>query len=130
MLPYCAPYSHIFVSLNRYERKKRVEVAIEAIHSYLSRVSTSENRSTMNALLVIAGGYDKKVSENVEYLKELQENCVRYGLVFKYFPESLSELSSVISASINNQKNSLNVVFRTSISSAERGALFSVATGE
>lgn len=50
-----------FVSVNRYERKKNHELAIKA-YSLL--------RSTQ-VKLVIAGGYDPRLNENVDYFDEL-----------------------------------------------------------
>jgi alpha-1,3/alpha-1,6-mannosyltransferase len=58
---YDKPY---FVSLNRYERKKNIPLAIEAF----SKMSPKTISSTY---LVIAGGYDERVTENVEHHQEL-----------------------------------------------------------
>eukprot|EP00397_Hematodinium_sp_SG-2012_P042670 GEMP01047247.1.p1 GENE.GEMP01047247.1~~GEMP01047247.1.p1 ORF type:complete len:383 (+),score=92.42 GEMP01047247.1:169-1317(+) len=55
-----------FVSLNRYERKKEVEVALR---------SFAEIRDRMGAKLCIAGGYDTRVKENVEYHQELVQEA-------------------------------------------------------
>lgn len=49
------------VSLNRYERKKRIDLAIRAL------VHVDKMR------LVVAGGYDVRVAENVEHYEELVE---------------------------------------------------------
>lgn len=49
-----------------YERKKRIEVAIDALAHYKSHGSRSEANK---AVLVIAGGYDLRVDENVQYLE-------------------------------------------------------------
>lgn len=56
-----------FLSLNRYERKKNIELALQAFASITDR---------KEAQLVIAGGYDPNVKENVEYFKELSEEAV------------------------------------------------------
>ena len=58
------PESPVFLSLNRYERKKNHALAIEALSEVVKKYS--------NAKLIIAGGYDTKVAENVENEKELQ----------------------------------------------------------
>lgn len=55
-----------FVSLNRYERKKEIEVALE---------SFAEIDDRRGAKLVIAGGYDTRVAENVEYHNELMKRA-------------------------------------------------------
>uniref|UniRef100_A0A0N4ZQ18 Alpha-1,3/1,6-mannosyltransferase ALG2 n=1 Tax=Parastrongyloides trichosuri TaxID=131310 RepID=A0A0N4ZQ18_PARTI len=65
---------HIFVSLNRFEFKKNVEIAIMALES-LKIELTDEEMSKV--CLILAGGYDKLNSENLEnyeYLKRLAFN--------------------------------------------------------
>ena len=59
-----------FISVNRYERKKGVEKAI--LGFAMLRLKYGENVYTKNKLrLVIVGGYDPRLSENVEYFEEL-----------------------------------------------------------
>ena len=61
--PQTVPSIPFFLSLNRYERKKDLALVISAFaESQLKNVS-----------LVIAGGYDPRLSENVEYLTELKD---------------------------------------------------------
>ena len=56
-----APHRPLFaLSLNRFERKKRVDLAVEAL------------ASLPDLRLVVAGGYDVRVAENVEYRAELE----------------------------------------------------------
>ncbi|GAM90111.1 hypothetical protein ANO11243_081510 [Dothideomycetidae sp. 11243] len=55
----------IFLSINRFERKKGVGLAIEAF----SKLSPDEKR---DSILVLAGGYDPRLKENVSHLEELQ----------------------------------------------------------
>jgi alpha-1,3/alpha-1,6-mannosyltransferase len=57
------PTTPAFVSLNRYERKKNHQLAIEALAILGSAFP--------DATLTIAGGYDPKVPENVEHEREL-----------------------------------------------------------
>lgn len=60
--------SKYFLSINRFERSKNIELAIRAF-AKLKRILPGKPR------LVIAGGYDARVVENVEYLKELTKLC-------------------------------------------------------
>jgi alpha-1,3/alpha-1,6-mannosyltransferase len=56
--------------LNRYERKKNINLALEAYADLLAahpELKEGKNR----VKLVIAGGYDLKVAENIEHKKEL-----------------------------------------------------------
>ena len=59
-----------FFSLNRYERKKNINLAIEA-YSLLK---------TKEAKLLVGGGFDPKLIENVEHFKELADLCSKRGL--------------------------------------------------
>ncbi|RNF11182.1 putative dolichyl-P-Man:GDP-Man1GlcNAc2-PP-dolichyl alpha-1,3-mannosyltransferase [Trypanosoma rangeli] len=67
----------VVLSINRYERKKNLSLAIEAFSDVVAAVSDA---TTNPPLLVIAGGYDARLKENVEYLKELQELAARHHL--------------------------------------------------
>eukprot|EP01039_Chlorochromonas_danica_P002367 gene2367-2599_t len=111
-VPYCQGYDHIFFSLNRYERKKRIEVAIDALAHYKSLGSRSEANK---AVLVIAGGYDLRVDENVQYLEELRQYCHSRGLTHCYL-SSNDPLPGT-------PPTFVDVIFRTSISGTERQAL-------
>ncbi|KAF9992346.1 Alpha-1,3-mannosyltransferase-like protein [Entomortierella chlamydospora] len=68
-----------FLSVNRYERKKDINLAIHAF----ARLLKSDNIgiSTQQSIrLVIAGGYDTRVVENVEHHLELVQLAEKYGL--------------------------------------------------
>ena len=56
-----APDTPTFLSINRYERKKNIGLAIRAF----AKLRDSKAR------LIIAGGYDSRVLENVEHYEEL-----------------------------------------------------------
>lgn len=64
----------ILLSINRFERKKDVGLALRAY----SRLSDEERKGTR---LIIAGGYDQRVSENVSYHKELVQLAQNHGLM-------------------------------------------------
>ncbi|XP_053203393.1 alpha-1,3/1,6-mannosyltransferase ALG2-like [Panonychus citri] len=67
--------STIFLSLNRYEAKKRVELAILAFAALKKKLSTQE-KFTGTIHLIVAGGYDPNQIQNVEYHQELQ-SCAK-----------------------------------------------------
>ncbi|XP_038146994.1 alpha-1,3/1,6-mannosyltransferase ALG2 [Cyprinodon tularosa] len=62
--------SHLFLSLNRYERKKNLGLALEAL-AVLRCSLTPAQRAGVH--LVVAGGYDDRVTENVQHYTELNE---------------------------------------------------------
>jgi len=66
------------VSLNRFERKKNITVLLHAYASILNNFQ--ENNKQPPAPLVIAGGYDPRNVENVEYLKELKDLATTLGI--------------------------------------------------
>jgi alpha-1,3/alpha-1,6-mannosyltransferase len=63
----------IFLSINRFERKKDIGLAIKAYHG----LSESERKWTR---LILAGGYDNRVTENVQYHNELVQLAESMGL--------------------------------------------------
>lgn len=66
------------LSLNRFERKKNHGLAIEALALLLPKISDPKERARMR--LVIAGGYDPRVAENVEHFEELKAHAKRIGV--------------------------------------------------
>ncbi|KAF5478547.1 hypothetical protein F2P56_005097 [Juglans regia] len=90
-----------FLSINRFERKKNIELAISAFAMlHTPEGDVFQNHNLDDASLTIAGGYDKRLKENVEYLEELKSLAEREGV-------------------------SHRVNFITSCSTAERNALLS-----
>lgn len=81
----------ILLSINRFERKKDIGLAIRA---YM-RLSAEEREGTR---LILAGGYDPRVSENVEYHQELVDLVESIGLkvaTAKTVPTALATPSDV-----------------------------------
>lgn len=68
----------LFVSINRFERKKAVELAVDAFALLQARLPAAVAARTH---LVIAGGYDTRVAENVSYHAELLERASAAGLI-------------------------------------------------
>lgn len=60
--------SHLFVSLNRYERKKNLGLALESM-KLLTDKTDGKNLGKIH--LIMAGGYDDRVTENIEHYEEL-----------------------------------------------------------
>ncbi|KAF4665065.1 Alpha-1,3-mannosyltransferase-like protein [Perkinsus chesapeaki] len=83
--------SGFYVSLNRYERKKNIGLAVEAYKLFLSS-SKADGHATgpMPPRLVIAGGYDSRVPENVEHYKELKKQA-QYVVPEVVFMRSVSD---------------------------------------
>lgn len=81
----------ILLSINRFERKKDIGLAIRAYGA----LSAAERKSTR---LVIAGGYDSRIQENVRYHQELVDMAGNAGLkatTAKTIPTALAVPSDV-----------------------------------
>ncbi|EFN88246.1 Alpha-1,3-mannosyltransferase ALG2 [Harpegnathos saltator] len=86
--------SIILLSINRYERKKNLSLALEAL-AELENLLTKEIYKRV--YLIIAGGYDKRVEENVEYHLELiglaDELHVTDKVMFLRSPSDIDKVS-------------------------------------
>ncbi|RDW63127.1 GDP-Man:Man(1)GlcNAc(2)-PP-dolichol alpha-1,3-mannosyltransferase [Aspergillus mulundensis] len=97
----------ILLSVNRFERKKDLGLAIRAFHG----LGVEKRRGVR---LVVAGGYDPRITENVQYHKELDALATSLGLqtaTSKTVPSALSI------------PDSIDVLFLPSVPSAFRDAL-------
>ena len=69
----------VLVSINRFERKKALELAIHALREL--RSGTTDERAPARRLkLVLAGGYDDRLQENVDYFAELATAVAEGGM--------------------------------------------------
>ena len=60
----------LFLSINRYERKKNLSLALTSFKNLLDGLDDGEKERVH---LVMAGGYDERVVENKEYYAELKQ---------------------------------------------------------
>lgn len=64
----------LFISLNRFERKKNLSLCIEALSEFRAAIEQDDERGqTMKAHLIVAGGYDERLIDCVQYYEELEE---------------------------------------------------------
>jgi len=86
--------SIVLLSINRYERKKNLSLAIEAL-AELEKLLTKEVYKRI--YLIMAGGYDKRVEENVEHHLELiglaDELHVTDKVIFLRSPSDIDKVS-------------------------------------
>lgn len=73
------------LSINRYEAKKNIILAVEAFARLLSNASASSGTCARSSLLptlqlIIAGGYDSRLHDNVSYFATLTSLIEKYGL--------------------------------------------------
>ena len=101
----------ILLSINRFERKKDMALAIRAYHG----LGAEKRQGTR---LVVAGGYDNRVQENVHYHKELDDLATSLGL------ETATSKTVISALSI---PDSIDVLFLLSVPTAFRDTLLSQA---
>ena len=84
----------LFLSINRYERKKNLKLALDSMCELRKHLSASE---WLHVHLVMAGGYDTRVDENVEHYDELTSYANRLGLAesvtFMKSPSDVEKIS-------------------------------------
>ncbi|CCH45649.1 Alpha-1,3-mannosyltransferase ALG2 [Wickerhamomyces ciferrii] len=95
-----------FLSVNRFEKYKNIELAINSFNKFL------ESNPNSKVKLVVSGGYDKNFEGNKNYLKHLQDLVSRSNLLNSVvvFNNQYEEFS-------NNIDQDINVIFLPSISS-------------
>lgn len=94
VLPDLPANRFLFLSINRYERKKNLSLAIEAMAALETIISDEEWSRTH---LVMAGGYDLQNKENVDHYEELTKLCSNHNLdskiTFLKSPNDLTKIS-------------------------------------
>lgn len=84
----------IVLSINRFERKKGLNLAICAFAKLKAQKDFDQ------AILIIAGGYDDRVRENVECLEELRNQCGTIGLGYQTMKAPYPDPLEIISPKI------------------------------
>ncbi|CAG8555057.1 4842_t:CDS:2 [Cetraspora pellucida] len=102
------------LSINRFERKKNIVLAIRAFARLRDDVMVSEEQF-LNMRLVIAGGYDNRVPENVDHHKELDRVASRLEL----------ETFTIMPSSATYPPESAQIIFLCSFNEAQRTYLLS-----
>lgn len=107
------------ISVNRFEKKKNLELAIESYNFTLDCISKARKDKLK---LFVCGGYDDRVLENKEYLNELKALCDDLGLKYTVIDGKKMELDSITPKVVKEQ---LNVIFIKSIPSPLKNLLIS-----
>jgi len=76
----------ILLSINRFERKKNIDLAIKAFAGLTER-------DKKRARLIVAGGYDPRVTENITYHNDLVNLCDFFNLKHVTCKNFISSLS-------------------------------------
>ncbi|XP_043279865.1 alpha-1,3/1,6-mannosyltransferase ALG2 [Venturia canescens] len=91
----------VLLSINRYERKKNLSLAIQALAD-LGKVLDTDVYNKV--YLVMAGGYDKRVDENVEHHLELVQLVDQLDLndkvIFLKSPSDVAKVSLLVNCTL------------------------------
>ena len=119
-----------FVSLNRFEAKKNIALAVNAFSLFLENLQSSQNSSVAsnlsNARLVLAGGYDPRLQENIDVLKHLLDLVSSLNLLWAI----ISKLSVDIPEGISGQAkpSAAQVIFLPNFTTTQRSILLRSAS--
>lgn len=79
----------VFLSINRFDRKKNLNLALKAFRKLQNEVSKA---NWERCVLIVAGGYDHRVTENVEHYDELVALATSLNIIDKcHFLKSPSD---------------------------------------
>ena len=107
------PSHRVILSINRFERKKNIELAIRAFAAISSSQKESKTR------LVLAGGYDPANAENISYHSELEALALKLDL-------QIATARNIVSAS--SVPDDIQVLFLLSVPSALKQTLLRTAS--
>ncbi|TIB32308.1 hypothetical protein E3P84_02573 [Wallemia ichthyophaga] len=102
--------ARIFLSINRFEPKKNVNLAIEAHAKLIENVGKQE-RNYLS--LALAGGYDARLPSNVDCVQNLEKLCKVHSLVCSFIDE----------ANAINPNDGIDVYFMLNISTQTKKTL-------
>ena len=124
----CVPYAVLsdrptFLSLNRFEKKKNVALAIDAFALFKQGVMEAGNcDGRRNPRLVIGGGYDSRVEENMMTLVALIDRAKAASLSYTIVspPSSRTTIPP-----FNMSAHDPDILFLLNFTTAQRAALLS-----
>ncbi|EKM83159.1 hypothetical protein AGABI1DRAFT_125635 [Agaricus bisporus var. burnettii JB137-S8] len=101
------------LSLNRFEKKKNAALAIEAFAIMKAREPTQALR------LVLAGGYDPRLQDNIQTLRTLTELATTHSLSYNIITPTIS----TIPVPDHTKVSTPDIVFLLNFTTAQRTAL-------
>ncbi|PWN99135.1 UDP-Glycosyltransferase/glycogen phosphorylase [Tilletiopsis washingtonensis] len=104
------------VSINRFEAKKNVALALEAFAQRVKEQNKSGKKQPLR--LVVVGGYDRRVRDNIETLDELEKRATQLGLVHTTLFWTAQPHQPPASAPPQDQLEALQVIFLPSLPGA------------
>ena len=115
-----------FLSLNRFEKKKNVALAIDAFALFKQGLMKAENHGPLrNSRLVIGGGYDPRVEENMMTLVSLIDRAKSTSLFYNIVspPSSKTPIPP-----FNMTTEDPDILFLLNFTTAQRAALLTASS--
>lgn len=115
-----------FLSLNRFEKKKNVALAIDAFALFKQELTKAGNRvSLQNSRLIIGGGYDPRVEENMMTLVALIDRAKAASLPYTIVspPSSKTHIPP-----FNTTTKNPDILFVLNFTTAQRAALLTASS--
>ena len=112
------------LSFNRFEKKKNVALAIDSFALFKQQLSTAEEtqNSLRNPRLIVGGGYDPRVEENMMTLVSLVDRTKAARLAYTIITPSSSKTAI---PPFNMTHESPDVIFLLNFTTSQRAALLS-----
>lgn len=110
----------IALSINRFERKKQVSLAVDAFAAMLEAMSADE---ASKCRLVIAGGFDSRVAENALTYDQLVQQCDRHKLPHTTISAAELSLPLDVGGLKSSARQAAQVIFLPSIPDALKRSL-------
>jgi alpha-1,3/alpha-1,6-mannosyltransferase len=131
LLTLCVPYPVLrarptFLSLNRFEKKKNVELAIDAFALFKQGLLEGGHRTLLTSpRLVIGGGYDSRVEENMMTLVSLIDRAKAASLSYNIIspPSSKTPIPP-----FNTTPRDPDILFLLNFTTAQRATLLSASS--
>jgi alpha-1,3/alpha-1,6-mannosyltransferase len=132
VLIYLVEYSDrpTFISLNRFEAKKNIALAVNAFSLFLSNLKSTKNPGANPNLsttrLVLAGGYDPRVQENIDVLKSLITLASSLKLSWAIISRTPLDIPEGISGEV--KPSAAQVIFLPNFTTTQRSILLKSAS--
>ena len=114
------------LSFNRFEKKKNVALAIDAFALFKQQLTTVETQNSLrNPRLVVGGGYDPRVEENMMTLVSLVDRAKAASLTYTIITPPSSKTTI---PPFNMTHKNPDVIFLLNFTTSQRAALLSASS--
>ncbi|TDL18460.1 glycosyltransferase family 4 protein [Rickenella mellea] len=110
------------LSLNRFEQKKNAALAVEAFAILRAKIANDEGNRKMR--LVVAGGYDPRVTDNINTLDHLVAICKQHSITYHITsPKKTHSSPTSLPPSTAPSPTTATILFLLNFTTSQRSAL-------